>query len=76
VDAHGIQASPDRIRALPAAVQHGISLSVADALHAVFLTAAPVAALGFFVVLILREYPLGGGPGRVPERRPAQHVAK
>jgi hypothetical protein len=27
-------------------------------------------------VLILREYPLGGGPGRVPERRPAQHVAK
>jgi len=76
VDAHGIQASPDRIRALPAAVQHGISLSVADALHAVFLTAAPVAALGFFVVLFLREYPLGGAPGRVPERRPAQHVAK
>jgi EmrB/QacA subfamily drug resistance transporter len=60
VDAHGIQASPDHIRALPAAVQHGISLSVADALHAVFLTATPVAALGFLVVLFLRERPLGG----------------
>jgi len=58
IDAHGIQAGPDRIRALPTAVQHGIAASVADALHAVFLTAAPVAALGFLVVLFLREHPL------------------
>ena len=76
VDTHGIQASPERIRALPVAVQHGISLSVADALHAVFLTAAPAAALGFLVVLFLREYPLGGATGRVPERRPAEQVTK
>jgi len=58
VDAHGIQTSPDHIRALPAGVQHGIAQSVADALHLVFLTAAPVAAAGFLVVLYLRERPL------------------
>ena len=32
--------------------------AVADALHAVFLAAAPVAALGALVVLTLKEVPL------------------
>jgi hypothetical protein len=61
VDARGIQASPDRIRALPVPVQHGVAQSVADALHAVFVVAAPIAAVGFLVVLFLRERPLRTG---------------
>ena len=58
VDAHGIQTSPDRINALAAPLRHGVAESVADALHAVFLVAAPVAAVGFVVVLLLHERPL------------------
>jgi EmrB/QacA subfamily drug resistance transporter len=63
VDAHGIQTSPEHIQALPVAVQHGIAASVADALHTVFLVAAPIAAVGFLVVLFLPERPLRG-PGK------------
>jgi predicted MFS family arabinose efflux permease len=63
VDAHGIQTSPGHIQALPVAVQHGIADSVADALHTVFLVAAPIAAVGFLVVLFLPERPLRG-PGK------------
>jgi MFS family permease len=58
IDAHGIQASPERIRALPPDVAHGLAASVADALHAVFLVAAPLAAAGLLVVLFLHERPL------------------
>jgi len=63
VDAGGIQASPSQIRSLPIGVQHGIAASVADALHTVFLIAAPIAAVGFAVVLFLRERPLRGASG-------------
>ena len=58
VDARVIQAGPDQIRALPAAAQHGVAVSVSNALHTVFLTAAVVAAVGLVVVLYLPERPI------------------
>jgi MFS family permease len=80
VDARGIQASPAQLRSLPIDVQHGIAASVADALHTVFLTAAPIAAVGFAVVLFLRERPLrrasgaagASGAAEGPTERPAE----
>src|SRR5215469_15130321 len=58
IDAHGIQASPDRIRMLSAAIRDGVAASVADALHGVFLVATPIAVAGLLVVLFLKERPL------------------
>jgi len=76
VDPHGIQASPGRIHAFPAAVQHGIAQAVANSLHDVFLTAAPIALAGFLVVLFLRERPLRGPSqartGARPQGRPSE----
>src|SRR6266536_1357574 len=76
VDPHGIQASPGRIHAFPAAVQHGIAQAVASSLHDVFLTAAPIALAGFLVVLFLRERPLRGPSqartGARPQGRPSE----
>lgn len=37
--------------------------AVSQAIGSVFLVAAPIAALGFVVVLFLKEYPLGGSAG-------------
>ncbi len=64
VSPHGIQASPGRIHGFAPAVRHGIAEAVANSLHDVFLTAAPIALAGFLIVLALREVPLRG-------RRPA-----
>src|SRR6266536_2242551 len=76
VDPHGIQASPGRIHAFPAAVQHGIAQAVANSLHDVFLVAAPIALAGFLVVLFLRERPLRGPSqartGARPQGRPSE----
>ena len=58
IDAHGIQGSPDRIRMLSAPIRHGVAVSVADALHGVFLVATPIAVVGLLVVLFLSERPL------------------
>ena len=58
IDAHGIQASPDRIRVLSAPIRDGVGASVADALHGVFLVATPIAVAGLLVVLFLKERPL------------------
>jgi hypothetical protein len=72
VDAHGIQAAPSHLRALPLDVQHGIAASVADALHTVFLAATPIAVVGFLVVLFLRERPLrAAAAGRPAEKADA-----
>ncbi len=60
VNAEGLQASPDTLASLPAAVQHGIGEAVAHSLHTVFLVAAPVAAVGLLVALTLKEVPLRG----------------
>jgi EmrB/QacA subfamily drug resistance transporter len=51
---------------------------VIDGVQAVFLLAAPVAALGLAVVLLLREVPLQGEPRRParPDRAPAAASAR
>lgn len=54
-----LQASPSTSRTLPPAVRDGVAQAVAHAVDTVFLIATPIAALGFLVVLFLREYPLG-----------------
>jgi EmrB/QacA subfamily drug resistance transporter len=58
--ATGIQSTPGHIHALPATVQHAIAQAVGSSLHDVFLVAAPIALVGFLVVLSLREQPLRG----------------
>jgi EmrB/QacA subfamily drug resistance transporter len=66
--------SPARMLALPPEVRTGIADGVSHALNDVFLTAAPIAALGVLTVLFLREYPLRTG---MPARRPgARHRAR
>jgi EmrB/QacA subfamily drug resistance transporter len=60
VDAESLQASPESLGALPAAVRDGVADAVAHSLSTVFLVATPVALLGLLVVLMLRERPLGG----------------
>jgi len=53
-----LQASPSAIHRLPATLQDGIAQSFAHAIHWVFLSAVPVAALAFMVALFLKELPL------------------
>jgi EmrB/QacA subfamily drug resistance transporter len=60
IDPERLQASPEAIGSMPAAVRDDIASAVAHALDTVFLVAAPVAALGLLVVLFLREVPLRG----------------
>jgi MFS family permease len=55
-----LQASPGTVRTLPPLVRDGVAQAVAHAVDTVFLIAAPIAALGFLVVLLLKEYPLRG----------------
>lgn len=50
--------SPAQVRQLPAAVHTGVAVSVSQAVHAVFLTALPIAVVAFLAVLTLREVPL------------------
>jgi EmrB/QacA subfamily drug resistance transporter len=57
-DLKALQASPSAIHRLPAALQDGIAQSFAHAIHWVFLSAGPVAALAFVVALFLKELPL------------------
>jgi EmrB/QacA subfamily drug resistance transporter len=60
--------SPQAIRALPGAARAVVTGAIADAVHAVFLAALPIALLGLAVVLFLPEVPLretahvGAGP--------------
>jgi hypothetical protein len=76
VSPHGIQASPGRIHSLAPAVQHGIAQAVASALHDVFLTAAPIAYVGFVVVLFLRERPLRMGGASQSEKTGAKGAVR
>jgi EmrB/QacA subfamily drug resistance transporter len=62
LDPRSLQASPGALHSVSAATQHGVAEGVAHALQTVFLAAAPIALLGFLVVLFLREVPLRG-PG-------------
>ncbi len=54
----GIQTTPARIHMLPAAIQSGIAHAVGNSLQDVFLVAAPIALVGFLIVLLLPERPL------------------
>jgi hypothetical protein len=60
ITATGIQATPARIHALAPAIQHGVAEAVGKSLHDVFLVAAPIALVGFVIVLLLPEQPLRG----------------
>jgi EmrB/QacA subfamily drug resistance transporter len=60
IDAATLQASPERLAAMPGPVQEGIARATAHALDTVFLVAAPVAVLALLVALCLREVPLRG----------------
>jgi EmrB/QacA subfamily drug resistance transporter len=70
VDPERLQAGPETLAAMPAAARQDVATAVAEALHTVFLVAAPIAALGLLVVLFLREVPLRGPGGPPPGARP------
>jgi hypothetical protein len=53
-----IQNNTSLIATLPAPVQTAVLESFVSSFHVVFLVAAPIVALGFFVALFLRETPL------------------
>jgi EmrB/QacA subfamily drug resistance transporter len=53
-----IQSNTGLIKTLPANVQTAVLDAFVHSFHIVFLTAAPVVALGFFVALFMRETPL------------------
>ena len=50
--------SPAQIAQLPAAIHQGFIHAFSDALQTVFLVAAPIGLLGFFLALLLPEIPL------------------
>nr|WP_233515043.1 MDR family MFS transporter [Marinitenerispora sediminis] len=66
--------SPAAIHALPAGVQELVVTAFGDAMHTVFLTGVPIAAVGFVIVLFLRPLPLRTGHrrARVPPARRAE----
>jgi fatty acid desaturase len=53
-----LQSNTSLIATLPAAAQTAALESFVSSFHVVFLVAAPVVAVGFFVALFLRETPL------------------
>lgn len=58
VDPAVLQSGPDALRALPAETQAVVVDAFSRALHVTFLAVIPVAAIGFVVVLFLKELPL------------------
>ncbi len=58
VDPAVLQSGPDALRALPADTQAIVVDAFSRALHVTFLAVIPVAAIGFVVVLFLKELPL------------------
>src|SRR5262249_51354818 len=69
LDPGSLQASPPVVQGLPAAARGAVAEAVAHGLSAVFLVAAPIAAVGFLLVLFLEERPLR--ERRQPESGPA-----
>ncbi|MGW0736611.1 MDR family MFS transporter [Streptomyces sp. NPDC002851] len=66
LDSEALLAGPEQVRALAAPVRDGVADALAHALTPVFLTAAPIAALGLAAVLALREVPLQQRQGPPP----------
>ncbi len=58
VDPAVLHSGPDALRALPADTQAVVVDAFSRALHVTFLAVIPVAAIGFVVVLFLKELPL------------------
>jgi EmrB/QacA subfamily drug resistance transporter len=53
-----IVASPDAVKALPAAVQNGLHIAYSDSLSTVFLVAIPVLVVAFVISLFLKDVKL------------------
>jgi hypothetical protein len=58
VDPAVLQSGPDALRSLPAETRTVVIDAFSTALHVTFLAVIPVAAIGFVVVLFLKELPL------------------
>jgi EmrB/QacA subfamily drug resistance transporter len=58
IDPATLQSSPGAIRALPPAIHQAVVGAVANSVHAVFIAAVPLTAIGFLVILFLKERPL------------------
>jgi hypothetical protein len=58
IDLAAVQGGPEALAGLPPAVHAVVIDAFARALHVAFLWGIPVAAIGFIVVLFLREEPL------------------
>jgi EmrB/QacA subfamily drug resistance transporter len=76
VSGQALLSSPGRLARLPEPARSAVAEAVANSLHAVFLTALPIAAVAFVVVLFLREVPLrqnrpSGAAPPGPGARPA-----
>ncbi len=50
--------SPEQIKKLPPAIQHGVILSLAHGIHVLFLLAVPLVLAAFLVTFLLKEIPL------------------
>ncbi|GAA1509104.1 MDR family MFS transporter [Kribbella lupini] len=53
-----LAATVEGVRSLPPGAREPVTAAYAEALHVVFLTAVPVAVLGFVVALLLKQVPL------------------
>lgn len=76
VSGQALLTSPGQLARLPEPVRSGVAEAVANSLHAVFLTALPIAAVAFVVAIFLREVPLrqnrpGGSAPPGPDTRQA-----
>jgi EmrB/QacA subfamily drug resistance transporter len=69
LNASGGQFDPRTILRLPAPVRHDVFLAIANALHGVFILAAPCAAIVFVIGWFVKEVPLRG---REPAPAPPQ----
>jgi EmrB/QacA subfamily drug resistance transporter len=58
LDLDALRGSPDQIRALPPPVREAVVEAVARSLQVVFLSAVPLVATAFLLVLLLQERPL------------------
>ena len=79
IDPASLAGAPAAIAQLPPALHLAVVGGIADAIHAVFLIAVPVGAIGFLLALALREIPLrdtahvGAEALTEAEVRPTEH---
>lgn len=61
IDTSALRGSPEMMRELPANINTGVIEAFAHSIDSIFLAAAPLAVLCFFLALALPELPLRGG---------------